>query len=95
MTLFTIKYPEIYVGLRDSTVFQPHIDKTSPIWGYLSCVAAHGDASQVPSWITHGVSSSTPNFDEMAQKFADISVGNRYLIQTSKAATIFNAGLKV
>ncbi|KJA20923.1 hypothetical protein HYPSUDRAFT_68096 [Hypholoma sublateritium FD-334 SS-4] len=85
---------KIVSAIEDSTVFQPYIDKTSPIWGYLSCVAAHGDTSEIPSWISQGVSSASPNFDEMAHNFANISAGNRYLIQTSKAATIFNAGLK-
>jgi len=65
------------------------------MWGYLSCLAQHGDEKEVPSWIKHGLRSKHPNMDSIAEKFAQMSPGNRYLIQTSKAATIFNAGLKV
>ncbi|KAF8187111.1 hypothetical protein BJ912DRAFT_970122 [Pholiota molesta] len=85
---------KIVSAVEDSTVFQPHIEKKSPIWGYLSCVAAHGDSSQVPTWITKGVSSKNPDMNEIAQQFAKTSANNRYLVQTSKAATIFHAGLK-
>ncbi|KAF8955002.1 hypothetical protein BDZ97DRAFT_2064261 [Flammula alnicola] len=80
--------------LSNSSIFQPHIESKSPIWGYLSCVAQHGESSQIPNWIKKGVSSNNPDMDKMAQAFAEISVGNRYLVQTSKAATIFHAGLK-
>jgi Gly-Xaa carboxypeptidase len=33
--------------------------------------------------------------EEIAKSFAETAANNRYLIQTSKAATIFNAGIKV
>ncbi|PPQ92561.1 hypothetical protein CVT25_010514 [Psilocybe cyanescens] len=79
---------------RDSAVFQPHVEHASPIWGYLTCVAEHGDTKLIPSWIKKGMKSKNPDMDEIARKFAEVSVGNRYLVQTSKAATIFNAGLK-
>ncbi|KAJ3515123.1 hypothetical protein NLJ89_g1956 [Agrocybe chaxingu] len=85
---------KIVSEIEDASVFQPHIETTSPIWSYLECVARHGDASQTPSWITDAVSSSNPDLNEVANRFAETSLGNRYLVQTSKAATIFNAGLK-
>ncbi|KAF9477618.1 carboxypeptidase S [Pholiota conissans] len=85
---------KIVSAIEDSTIFQPHLERKSPIWGYLSCVAAHGDSSKVPSWIRKGVSSKEPDMDDIAERFAKTSVNNRYLVQTSKAATIFHAGLK-
>ncbi|KIM38611.1 hypothetical protein M413DRAFT_447607 [Hebeloma cylindrosporum] len=85
---------KIVSAIEDSTVFRPHIERKSPIWGYLSCVARHGDSHQVPSWITKGITSKNPDMDEIAKLFSETSPNNRYLIQTSKAATIFNAGLK-
>ncbi|CAA7269792.1 unnamed protein product [Cyclocybe aegerita] len=85
---------KIVSAIEDASVFQPHIEITSPIWSYLECVARHGDASQTPSWITDAISSSNPDLNEVANRFAETSLGNRYLVQTSKAATIFNAGLK-
>ncbi|KAF8881162.1 hypothetical protein CPB84DRAFT_1792054 [Gymnopilus junonius] len=75
---------KIVTAIEDSPVFQPHLETSSPIWGYLSCVAQHD-----------GVASKKPNMKKIANKFAQMSVGNRYLLQTSKAATIFNAGIKV
>ncbi|KAF9552726.1 carboxypeptidase S [Agrocybe pediades] len=85
---------KIVSSVEDSTAFQPQINTASPMWGYLTCLAQHGDAKEVPSWIKRGVHAKHPKMDEIADKFAQMSPGNRYLIQTSKAATIFNAGLK-
>uniref|UniRef100_A0A8H7Y099 Peptidase M20 dimerisation domain-containing protein n=1 Tax=Psilocybe cubensis TaxID=181762 RepID=A0A8H7Y099_PSICU len=85
---------KIVSAIEDSTVFQPHLEHASPIWGYLTCVAEHGDTNLVPSWIKGGVTSKHPNMAAIAKRFADMSVGNQYLVQTSKAATIFNAGIK-
>jgi len=41
------------------------------------------------------MSTSHPNMNEVANHFAASSLTNRYLVQTSKAATIFHAGVKV
>lgn len=81
--------------LRDSHVFQPHLERASPIWGYLTCLARHGDDDQVPSWIKKSIFSKRPDMSFIAREFAKTSAANRYLVQTSKAPTIFNAGLKV
>jgi len=61
----------------------------------LSCVARHGDPSKVPAWIKNAMSTRHPNMNEVANHFAASSLANRYLVQTSKAATIFHAGVKV
>jgi Gly-Xaa carboxypeptidase len=76
-------------------MFRPHIKAESPVWGYLNCIAAHGEKGLVPKWIRDAVASSSPDFDSIAENFAETSPSNRYLVQTSKVATIFNAGLKV
>ncbi|KDR84553.1 hypothetical protein GALMADRAFT_262764 [Galerina marginata CBS 339.88] len=85
---------KIVTAIEDSPVFQPHIETASPIWGYLSCVSQHGKSNLVPDWIRKGIQSKKPKMNKIAKKFAEMSVGNRYLLQTSKAPTIFNAGLK-
>ncbi|PPQ70762.1 hypothetical protein CVT26_014712 [Gymnopilus dilepis] len=85
---------KIVTAIEDSPVFQPHLETAYPIWGYLACVAQHGESRLVPSWIKKGLSSRKPNMKDIAARFAEMSVGNRYLLQTSKAPTIFNAGLK-
>lgn len=80
---------------RDYEMFRPHIKRESPIWGYLNCVATYGKKSQVPKWIQEAVASTKPDFDSIAKSFAETSPPSRYLVQTSKVATIFNAGVKV
>jgi Gly-Xaa carboxypeptidase len=82
-------------SFRDSEAFHPNLNTDSPIWGYLSCIAEHGEKDQVPAWIRKGVSSPAPDFHSLAEHFANTSPANRYLIQTSKAATVAHAGLKV
>ncbi|KAF8166011.1 hypothetical protein B0H34DRAFT_691505 [Crassisporium funariophilum] len=85
---------KIVSAIEDAPVFQPHIERSSPIWGYLSCIAQHGDSASVPSWIKNAIEGLDPDLDSVARKFAETSIGNRYLVQTSKAATIFHAGIK-
>lgn len=85
---------KIVSAIEDSTIFQPTLRKESPIWGYISCLAEHGDKAYVPKWIKRAAFSKQPDYKYTARKFAKTSVENQYLIQTSKAATIFNAGVK-
>ncbi|KAF9443362.1 carboxypeptidase S [Macrolepiota fuliginosa MF-IS2] len=85
---------KIVSEIEDSDIFQPQIRQESPIWGYLSCVAEYGDSGHVPTWIKEAVSSPQPDFSSVAKHFAATSPANRYLIQTSKAATVFHAGVK-
>ncbi|KAJ3564797.1 hypothetical protein NP233_g8054 [Leucocoprinus birnbaumii] len=86
---------KIISTIEDSEAFQPKISTESPIWGYLSCIAAHGDRARIPNWIRKAVSAPSPDFPEVAEKFAATASDNRYLIQTSKAATVIHGGLKV
>ncbi|KAF7775612.1 hypothetical protein Agabi119p4_4005 [Agaricus bisporus var. burnettii] len=85
---------KIVSKLEDYEMFRPHIKRESPIWGYLNCVATYGKKSQVPTWIQEAVASTKPDFDSIAKSFAETSPPSRYLVQTSKVATIFNAGVK-
>lgn len=80
---------------RDYEMFRPHMKAGSPVWDYLNCIVAQGDQGLVPKWIRDAVANSSPDFDSIAASFAETSPSNRYLVQTSKVATIFNAGLKV
>ncbi|EDQ98972.1 uncharacterized protein LACBIDRAFT_318408 [Laccaria bicolor S238N-H82] len=77
-----------------SAIESPTLRKESPIWGFISCLAEHGDKAYVPKWIRNAAFSKRPDYKDAARKFAQTSVENQYLIQTSKAATIFNAGVK-
>ncbi|KAF8886951.1 hypothetical protein BD779DRAFT_542480 [Infundibulicybe gibba] len=85
---------KIVSSIEDSDVFQPTLRQESPLWGYLSCLARHGNPSEVPPWIKKAVFEKNPDMAAAAAEFAQISLVNRYLIQTSKAATVFNAGVK-
>lgn len=84
--------PTLY---RNSHVFQPHLEETSPVWAYLECASQFSNDSQTPPWLHQDLNPGSPNFQDAANNFANTSINNRYLIQTSKAATIFNAGVKV
>lgn len=86
---------EIVTTFEAANIFLPHLEDSSPIWSYLQCVARYGDESLVPVWIPEGVNQANPEFQGLADKFAALSRGHRYLIQTSKAATVFSAGVKV
>ncbi|KAF8996894.1 hypothetical protein BDQ17DRAFT_1544560 [Cyathus striatus] len=86
---------KIVSAIEDSNAFQPHIEKSSPIWGYLSCIAQYGAKSEIPDWIKQAVSSNNPDMKAVADRFAQTTPENRYMVQTSKAATLFNAGIKV
>ncbi|KXN83455.1 hypothetical protein AN958_01435 [Leucoagaricus sp. SymC.cos] len=86
---------KIVSAIEDSEVFRPDVRPESPVWGYLTCVAEHSDVDEVPAWIQKAVASPSPDFDDVAERFAATSLKNRYLIQTSKAATVFHAGIKV
>ncbi|KAF5359810.1 hypothetical protein D9756_003636 [Leucocoprinus leucothites] len=86
---------EIAETFENSHVFQPHLEEAHPVWSYLQCATQFGDPAQIPAWISQDVNvTSNPNLQDAANNFANISISNRYLIQTSKAATIFNAGVK-
>ncbi|KAF9529826.1 hypothetical protein CPB83DRAFT_236779 [Crepidotus variabilis] len=85
---------KVVSNIEDSATFTPELKRDSPIWGYVSCLARHGDASLVPTWLREAVGAKHPDFRQVAQTLARESAAIRYLMQTSKAATIFNAGVK-
>lgn len=85
---------KIVSEIEDRDLFEPDMRTTSPMWGYLQCVAAHGNRS-VPAWIKDAVRAKQPHLGKLGQEFANVSPANRYLIQTSKAATVITGGNKV
>lgn len=85
---------KIISEIEDRDLFEPDMRQTSPMWGYMKCVAAHGDKT-VPSWIKDAVQAKRPQLSEVGREFASVSPANRYLIQTSKAATVITGGNKV
>ncbi|KAF8989260.1 hypothetical protein BDQ17DRAFT_1373393 [Cyathus striatus] len=76
---------KIVSAIEDSNAFQPRVEKSTQ----------HGDKSEVPDWIKQTISSNNPDLKAVAEKFAQTTPQNRYMVQTSKAATLFNAGIKV
>lgn len=84
---------KIISEIEDQDLFAPDMRQTSPMWGYLQCVAVHGDIS-VPAWIGDAVHAKQPNLRRLGEEFASVSPANRYLIQTSKAATVVTGGNK-
>jgi Gly-Xaa carboxypeptidase len=85
---------KIISEIEDRDLFEPDMRQTSPMWGYMQCVAAHGDKS-VPAWIKDAVQAKRPQLSQVGREFASVSPSNRYLIQTSKAATVITGGNKV
>lgn len=47
----------------------------SPLYGYLNCVAAHGERSLVPKWLTEALSGepTQKRLDELARKYAEVA----------------------
>ncbi|KAJ9114650.1 hypothetical protein QFC22_005526 [Naganishia vaughanmartiniae] len=85
---------KIISEIEDQDLFEPDMRQTSPMWGYMQCVATHGKQG-VPHWITDAVRAKRPDLAKVGVEFANISPANRYLIQTSKAATVITGGNKV
>ncbi|KAF9529825.1 hypothetical protein CPB83DRAFT_851636 [Crepidotus variabilis] len=85
---------KIVARIEDANVFQPQMRLESPIWGQLSCISKYGQPAKVPAWIKSAVQSENPDMNAVAQQFAKQSLDSRYLIQTSKAVTLFHAGIK-
>ncbi|KAJ9111397.1 hypothetical protein QFC19_001166 [Naganishia cerealis] len=85
---------KIIAEIEDEDLFEPDMRQTSPMWGYMQCVATHGK-DKVPRWITDAVRTKRPDLAKVGNKFASVSSANRYLIQTSKAATVITGGNKV
>lgn len=84
---------------RDADLFPPTLSPSSPIFGYLQCVAEHGEPSLVPSWISKGLKGkiTQKSLDALATSYAAASgrfVGE-FLVRTSKAVTLFTGGHKV
>lgn len=80
--------------IEDRDLFQPDLQTSSPMYGYMQCAARHGK-SDVPKWIKSAVSSKHPDLKAAGNRFAEVSPANRYLIETSKAVTIIHGGNKV
>jgi Gly-Xaa carboxypeptidase len=85
---------KIISEIEDQDLFEPDMRQTSPMWGYMQCVATHGK-EKVPRWITDAVRAKQPDLAKVGTGFANVSPANRYLIQTSKAATVITGGNKV
>jgi Gly-Xaa carboxypeptidase len=82
----------LIVALEDADVYSPVLTKQSPIYQYLECVAAQGDADKIPGWLPPALERG--DMDDLAHGYADRSLSQRYMIQTSKAATVFHGGVK-
>jgi Gly-Xaa carboxypeptidase len=80
---------------RETSLFKPVMKPESPMWEFLRCISEHGERDSVPVWIHEETSKSDPDFDTVAEKFASMSLINRHLIETSKALTVVNGGVKV
>lgn len=79
-------------ALEDAELYSPTITKKNPYYGYLHCLDAYGDKSVVPSWLS-GVL-ERDDVDEIAEHVASLGLRSRYILQTSKAATVVHGGVK-
>ncbi|TFK33516.1 hypothetical protein BDQ12DRAFT_715813 [Crucibulum laeve] len=87
---------KIITAIEDTPIFHPRLSATNPIYAYLTALSLYSNPAQLPSWIADGVQASTPaEFQALAEKFAAQGAHERYLLQTSKAATVLVAGDKV
>ena len=89
----------LFLSVRDANLFPPTLSPSSPIFGYLQCVAEHGKPSLVPEWISKGLKGKLTqrSLDSLAASYAAVSgrfVGE-FLVRTSKAVTLFSGGHKV
>lgn len=79
-------------ALEDAEIYSPTITYENPYYGYLHCLNEYGDHHKVPSWLP-GVL-ERDDLDEIAQRVASLGLRSRYVLQTSKAATVVHGGIK-
>jgi hypothetical protein len=86
----------IVVAVEDALLFPPTLTPSSPIFGYLNCVAAHGKPSLVPQWLKDGLKGklTQKKLDKLAGAYAKVAgrMNGEYLVRTSKAATLLSGG---
>lgn len=79
-------------ALEDAELYSPVITRSNPYYGYLHCLDAYGDKEAIPSWLSSVLEQD--NMAEIAEHVANLGWRSRYILQTSKAATVVRGGVK-
>lgn len=82
----------------ESSPYSPSLSLSSPIYSLLQCAAKYGD---LPHSLKEAVYDGTKEGkkgrkarEEVAEKFAEIGRGQRYLVSTSQAVDVIGGGVK-
>lgn len=78
-------------ALEDADIYSPALTKTNPYYGYLHCLDLYGSRN-VPRWLHSALEKD--DVDDIAAQVADLGVRSRFILQTSKAATVVHGGVK-
>jgi Gly-Xaa carboxypeptidase len=79
-------------ALEDADIYSPILTRENPYYGYLHCLDQYGSEKEVPDWL-HGVL-ERDDVAEIARCVASIGPRSRFIIETSKAATVVHGGVK-
>ncbi|RXK42404.1 hypothetical protein M231_00394 [Tremella mesenterica] len=78
--------------LEDAEIYHPILEETNPYYGYVECLVQHVDRAKLPEWLPK--LAEDHQLGQLAEHLAEQSLTQRYLLQTSKAVTIFHGGEK-
>lgn len=82
----------------ESSPYHPSISLSSPIFSLLQCAAEHGELSSGLKSAVRAGGKEGKKGDRarqvVAEKFADLGRGQRYLVSTSQAADVIGGGVK-
>ncbi|CED85327.1 carboxypeptidase s [Phaffia rhodozyma] len=89
----------IVASVEDANLFPPTLHTSSPVYGYMNCVATHGVPSLVPSWLKKGLQGKQTQkaLDKLAAAYAEVRgrMAGEFLVRTSKAVTLISGGHKL
>ncbi|WVQ84330.1 hypothetical protein IAT38_006482 [Cryptococcus sp. DSM 104549] len=78
--------------IEDADLFPPTIDTDNPEYQYLQCVVEHGSNDLVPSWLVRALKKN--DLGKVARGIVETDNVEKYLLQTTRAITRFNGGIK-
>lgn len=79
-------------ALEDADMYQPILTRDTPYYGYLHCLNEHGAKSKVPPWLEDALEKD--DMSDIAHRVAKLGPRSRFILETSKAATVVTGGVK-
>lgn len=80
-------------ALEDASPYDPVLTPGHPYLSYLHCVDTHAPY-EAPKWLHSLLEKGEQALPELAERVANQNPYTRFLIQTSKAATVESGGVK-